>query len=134
MRARGALRAGLATGLAVLALTAVALPTSAATAPVALPGAGGAAERAPSRAPVAGPVAVDLVRVTPTSLGPAATLTADATVRNTGDSPFTAVSVRLRLSRVLATRADVGRWAQGDDSVAYRTVGAVACAGGLDRR
>jgi putative peptidoglycan lipid II flippase len=131
MRGRGPLRAGLANGLAVLALTAVAVPASAATAPAASAPAAGqapsapAAGRAPSRATAGSPVAVDLVRVTPTALGPSETLTAHATVRNTGASPLTGVSVTLRLSRVLATRGEVGQWAQGDDSVAYRTVGAV---------
>src|SRR4051794_8452587 len=127
MTGRGPLRGGLATGLAVLTLTAVAVPAEAApapAAPAALQAPARAMSSAPSRARAAGPVAVDLAGVTPTALGLRATLTADATVRNTGSSPLTAVRVTLRLSRALATRADVAHWAQGDVPISYLTVGA----------
>jgi putative peptidoglycan lipid II flippase len=128
VRGRGPLRTSLATGVAVLALAGAAVPaTAAATAPARAPlpaTAHTGGHTASTQAQQASPVAVDLVRVTPTALGPTTTLTAAATVRNTGTSAVTAVTVTLRLSRVLATRAEVARWAQGDETIRYFTVGA----------
>ena len=119
MRGRGALHAGLGAGLGVLTLAAVAVPAEAA------PTSSVHARIASIQSLAADPVAVDAVRVTPAALGPTTALTVGATVRNTGASPLTVVSVRLRLSRVLATRSETARWAQGDETIAYRTVGDV---------
>lgn len=62
--------------------------------------------------PGPGDVRVDLLSIGPAVLEPGTELTVQAVVHNDGKTPLAAPRIRLKLApRLLASRADVGRWA-----------------------
>jgi putative peptidoglycan lipid II flippase len=112
-------RAGLTGGLLVLALGAAPAAAAAQASTSSPP----SLSAAPSAAPARAPLAVTLSSVTPTALTAATPLVVSGTVSNTGTTPLTGLRLTLRFAP-LSTRAEVTRWADGEETFETSRIGA----------